>query len=168
LRVTKTYCEQLIRLMTAFKTFFRLPLSEKRLFVLAAPVVVGVRLALWLLPSALIVRATRRIANPQARSRPARAVSMMNIVEMVEAVSRRVPRASCLTQALSAQILLWLHGYSATLCLGVAHGADQQFQAHAWLERDGKILIGRSRNRYARLPDLAATLAAPSLQRHHS
>ena len=62
----------------------------------------------------------------------------------VAAVSRRLfPARPCLTQALAAQVLLrWKKGRPAQLRIGVARADGNQIQAHAWLERDGNVLIG--------------------------
>lgn len=47
---------------------------------------------------------------------------------------------SCLMQAVVGERLLADHGYQAQIRLGVA--SDQQFQAHAWVERHGEVVIG--------------------------
>jgi hypothetical protein len=63
----------------------------------------------------------------------------------VETASRRTPGLkTCLAQALAAQVLLTRRGYPALLRIGVAKGERQQLQAHAWVESEGKIVIGGS------------------------
>lgn len=57
-------------------------------------------------------------------------------------VSRYVPRATCLTQALTAQILLKRYGHPAELKIGVARGKAGELQAHAWVTSDGVVIIG--------------------------
>lgn len=66
------------------------------------------------------------------------------ILWAVAAVSRRLfPTRPCLTQALAAQFLLHVRGASPTaLRIGVARALGGEVQAHAWLERDGTVLIG--------------------------
>lgn len=66
------------------------------------------------------------------------------LLRAVESVTRRLlPRRPCLTQALTARLLLARRGARpTTLQIGVARGADEAFGAHAWLERDGTVLIG--------------------------
>jgi Transglutaminase-like superfamily len=59
----------------------------------------------------------------------------------VAAVSRFVPGASCLTQALAARVVLAREGYDSTLQLGMAR-IDGRLQAHAWLVCDGLIVVG--------------------------
>jgi hypothetical protein len=122
------------------------PRPDSRVLALALPLVATVRLALWLLPSAAIVRLVRRLATSPERSTPGRP-SLGEIVRSVEASSRRVPRASCLTQAVTAQLLLHHYGYGSTLCVGVAKEENGSFRAHAWVERGGRIVIGGEASR---------------------
>ena len=133
--------------------------AERRLLAEAAPLVLLVRLLLWALPSPVILRWVRRI-GVGGRDASAPSIPIDTVIWAVEAVSRRVPRASCLTQAVSAQLLLQRHGYASTLCVGVARGT-QGLSAHAWLERNDCILIGGAGSRsLVRLPDLARAARA--------
>jgi len=65
------------------------------------------------------------------------------IIRAVKASSRFVPRATCLTQAMAARKMLLNHGYNANLRIGVLR-EDDDLKAHAWLEKDGRVLIGGS------------------------
>lgn len=123
------------------------PRPEGRLLALTLPLVALVRLALWLLPSAVIVRLVRRLATGPERSTPGRP-PLVAVVRSVEASSRRVPRASCLTQAVAAQLLLHHYGYGSTLCVGVAKEENGAFRAHAWVEHGGRIVIGGEESRH--------------------
>jgi hypothetical protein len=62
----------------------------------------------------------------------------------------------CLTKALVAQMLLSRKGYQTTLRIGVAHSSTRSLQAHAWLERNGEIVVGQLRDlgRFTPLPPL--------------
>jgi hypothetical protein len=60
----------------------------------------------------------------------------------VSLAGRYVPRATCLTQALAMQILLKREGIAVQLHLGVAKDEQGRVTAHAWLEQDGRVLIG--------------------------
>ena len=65
------------------------------------------------------------------------------ILWAVAAVNRRLfPSRPCLTQALTARYLLARRGIPSTFRIGVTRGEDQSLQAHAWLEQDGKVIIG--------------------------
>jgi hypothetical protein len=123
--------------------------------VAAFPVVLFVRIALWLLPfnvlHRLVARLTRRAAGGAASTVPAERITWA-----VAAVARRIPRATCLTQALAATLLLAWRGHPATLRLGVAKRDDGSLHAHAWLECGGIILLGEpEEGAFAPLPPLS-------------
>lgn len=132
-----------------------LPRSERWLLAETLLVVVPVRAILWLLPSRLTLRLVRRLADAPPRRVSGRRPAVGRVVWAVESVSRRIPHASCLTQAIAAQLVLRHYGYASRLCVGVAKSDDGDFRAHAWLERDGEIVIGgEMSSRLARLPAL--------------
>jgi Transglutaminase-like superfamily len=108
--------------------------------------VVGYRVALDVLP----FRWVHRFAARSGRS--AGPVRVDDYAWAVQAAARRIPRASCLTQALALQSLLARAGESSRLRLGVAKD-DGKFEAHAWLESGGRVVIGgRDVDRFAQLP----------------
>jgi len=80
----------------------------------------------------------------------------------VKAVGRRLlSERPCLTQAIVLQYLLRRQrDESAQIRLGVARGKDGTLQAHAWVERNGDILIGgaESRESYSRFDNLEEKL----------
>jgi hypothetical protein len=82
--------------------------------------------------------------------------SVERIAWAVGAASRYVPTATCLSQALAAQVLLARHGHPASLRIGVARGAAGRLEAHAWIESRGRIVIGGTADlaRYTPLPAL--------------
>lgn len=130
------------------RKYLRLPAPDRRLLLEAATLQAAVRLALWFFP----VRTLRRAITPQATShKPQPPVS--HLAWAVNASARFIPRSTCLVRALAAQRLLARHGYPSTLHLGVAKSPE--FQAHAWLECQGAILIG------AAAPGRYTPLAAP-------
>jgi hypothetical protein len=92
------------------------------------------------------VRAALGVDRSWGPSGPARLTpaAERRLLWAVGAVSRRLlPARPCLTQALAAQALLrWRGGRAARLQIGVARAPDGRLRAHAWLERDGRVLIG--------------------------
>lgn len=50
---------------------------------------------------------------------------------------------NCLARALAAELMLGRYGYSSQLKIGVAKTPSGEFEAHAWLESEGRVLIGR-------------------------
>jgi hypothetical protein len=62
------------------------------------------------------------------------------LARMVEIASRYVPKATCLTQALTVQLFLKQSGREASLYIGVNGGEGGHLNAHAWVESRGKII----------------------------
>ena len=149
--------------MRSIRRFLALPAVERSVFLTAVPAVIIVRMLLWTLPSRIIIRTTARLARGARTPGPTPRVASSVITRAIDRASRRVPGATCLTQALSAQLMLRRHGHHSNLCLGVARDADGDFRAHAWLESDGGILIGgRGVTGLTRLPDIATGAFAPA------
>lgn len=64
------------------------------------------------------------------------------IVWAVDIASRYVPGCTCLVSAIVAQRMMARLGYPAAVRLGVARDSESPLKAHAWLESDGRILLG--------------------------
>ena len=122
--------------------FLSTPFSTKKLLGRALGWVVFYRLTLWLLPFARLKRLLDLKAAEPAEKTSVPAARIAEIVSAVRAVSRFVPAASCLTQALAARRLLEAAGQSSQLKFGVIKNSEK-FEAHAWVEIGGRIIIGR-------------------------
>ena len=134
--------------MHRLNAFLRLPAPDRALVVRAVAWLTLVRLALWTRPFARVQQLVA-IASDQPSRAPA--VAPGRLAWAVEAGARAVPKASCLTQALAAQIMLQRSGAHPELRIGVATDAGD-FEAHAWLELDGRPLVGaHDLDRYAPL-----------------
>jgi hypothetical protein len=151
--------------MRCVRGLLELSPAQRQVLLEAAGAVVGVRAALWVLPSRFILQRVRTLAAG-AREAPVRESTVDDIVWAVEATSRHLPRATCLTQAIAAQLLLRRRGFASRICIGVGEGAQGRFTAHAWLERDGRILLGAAGAAgLTRLPDLAMVASQASRDR---
>ncbi len=64
------------------------------------------------------------------------------LVWSVGVVSRYIPKATCLAQAITTQLLLQQAGHQACLHIGVTEAEEGGLKAHAWVESQGKVLIG--------------------------
>jgi hypothetical protein len=138
--------------MKRLRKFLSLPAAERKLLIRAFLLVAAIRLGLW----TISFRRLQRILNRAAAKRPqAEAVSVERAVWAVQVASRRVPGASCLTQAMAAQTLLRRGGQASRLWIGVAKDLDRKFKAHAWIETQGRVLLGG--------PDFANYVALPPL-----
>lgn len=113
------------------------------------------RIALWVLPFRVVRRLLARFARESPASKEERA-TVGRIVSAVTAASRYAPVANCLPQALVAKLMLARHGHDATVHIGVTRIETGRFQAHAWVESNGRVVIGGSRElfRYTRLPSV--------------
>jgi hypothetical protein len=129
--------------------FARLPAARRRLVLRALLTVAGYRLGLDLFPFRWVQEAAARGRRRSRRRVPA----PEQYVWAVQSAARRVPRATCLTQALALQSLLAAAGHASSLRIGVAREDGGRFEAHAWLESGGRILIGAGGSeRFTALP----------------
>lgn len=130
--------------------------AERKLHVLNCLVVVAaVRIGLTMFGFSLVDRLTRRIAAHKS----ARSADMARVASGVEAAARRVPGASCLTQALAGRALLARLGQRSTIRIGIDRHSPGALRAHAWLICDGVIVLGgppSSLDAFNHLVDLAA------------
>ena len=117
----------------------------------------AIRLGLWLLPFRTVLGLLERVIKlPGARACTDGEAEWLSRV--VSAVSRGLPQATCLTQALALQAMLQRRNWPATLRLGVARDGNGRFIAHAWVECEGQVLIGGAElERYAVMPTLGAS-----------
>jgi len=149
------------------QTCFRLSTLERRLALKSMVLVAFVRLGLWLLP----FRVMQRIGEHGGRARRGRRGDRPGTQEIAWAVqlaSRYVPCATCLVQALAAQILLGRHGYSGEIHIGVARDAKLGFRAHAWVKSQGKVLLGGSKELDSYAPMLVLDANSPHDQLKHT
>lgn len=77
-----------------------------------------------------------RPSRPQREPR----YSPDEVARALERGSRYVAGSTCLVQALAGQWLLQREGYAPQLRIGVSK--SEGFEAHAWLELEGKVVIG--------------------------
>ncbi len=136
--------------------FFFLRPQEQRLLLRAVLLLWVCRLGLWLLPFKTLRSLVAKFTFPSKRN-PAK---IDTIIWAVAVASRYVPAATCLTQALAGQVLLNQHDAPALLRIGVAKNERGTFQAHAWVESEGRIVIGNSPElfRYTRLTEFEGDL----------
>lgn len=130
--------------MTRLQRLRRLDGEERRLLLSAALLHAAIGAALALLPFRVVRRLVARLAGAFSRRQPDPR-SVDRVAWAATTASRSLPfGTSCLAQALVSQVLLERRGQPARLRLGVARNSDGQFQAHAWIESEGKIVVGGS------------------------
>lgn len=135
--------------MSLLRKLNRLPWSDRVLLVRAGLLTVVVRLALDLLPFRLW-RAWLIHREPPAPARVSRDVISIadRCAWAARVASRFFPRSdTCLVHAIVAQRLLRSRGIDSVVQIGVARGADAKFEAHAWVEMGGRVVIGDNPSR---------------------
>lgn len=134
--------------MRILKRFAARSRTDQVLLLQSAFMVLSLRLALWLFPLVWVQRFAS-CGVGEYRSRP----SVDKILWAITSVSRHIPGATCLTQALAAQALLVRVGHVSRVMLGVAKDERLGFQAHAWLVLKDKVVLGGpdEANRYVSL-----------------
>ena len=130
--------------MKALAILMRLPIADLMLLAEAGVVVVGIRLALWLVEFGRLRAVLDKLASNRGVEEPAAAAEVPKVVWAVGAVSRRVPGATCLTQAMATRWMLERRRVPATLRIGVGRSPERTIEAHAWLECQGRIIIGEA------------------------
>ncbi|MBA3366511.1 MAG: lasso peptide biosynthesis B2 protein [Actinobacteria bacterium] len=125
--------------MRALRKLAALPADRRLLLLKSLGVVTAARLGVTALPFGQLRRLVGRLERRPSGTRP----SEEELAWAVSRVSAYVPRATCLTQALALQAWLARHGYRPDLRIGVTK-EDGRLHAHAWVESEGRILIGGS------------------------
>jgi hypothetical protein len=132
--------------------FLQLSTADRRLLLHAILLVGAVRLGLWILPFRTLRRLLARTIHAPLAVGAEEQAEADKIAWSVARAARCVPAATCLTQALAAQIMLSRRGFRARVHIGVAKDKNQQFIAHAWIESHGRVILGGSEaGRYTRL-----------------
>ena len=111
---------------------------------------------LALLGYATLRRLLSSFQNPRQRTVP-HPGDIDRVVWAVRTVGQKIlGDKPCLTEAMATQLLLNRRRLSTYLRIGVARGEQGKLEAHAWIEHEGRILIGNSPDdeRFSQLPPL--------------
>jgi len=128
----------------AVQRFFSFHFSEKSFVLKASIFLIFIRCAFLILPFSA-VRKLLQILTPKSQHLPQgpKQRTKENIAWVVEVASRRIRFTdNCLVKALVTHALLKEEGYPSSLHIGVAKKETSLFQAHAWIESEGQIVIG--------------------------
>ena len=142
----------------AVERFFRLPPADRRLLVRSLLLLAATRVALWVLP----FQTVRRLLARTARPKPAARTPTERITWAIGVAQRVIPSATCLPQALVGEALLTRAGHRFELRIGVAKTPEGGLHAHAWIESDGRVVVGelvQGLSEFTRLPPLPGARA---------
>lgn len=120
-----------------------------------------VRVGLWLVPFRIFRLLLAYVTRDPAGHTDGDDRAIHRVTWAVTKGSRFVPHATCLTQALTAQLMLSRRGHRPQLRIGVAKDEQGRLEAHAWLECEGKIVIGDGADRSRFSPLLPADRGRP-------
>lgn len=128
-------------MLSRLRSFSRFPASEQWFALRALGWLVVVRLALWVLPFRTLRALVDRLARKSlAAPDPAYARAVRRAVDRAE---RSIPGSACLSQALTAELMLRRAGQPARVSIGVAPDG-KPIDAHAWVESAGVLVTGDS------------------------
>jgi transglutaminase superfamily protein len=136
----------------AVSKYLRLPARQRAILLHTVFTLWVARLATWMLPFATSRRwlvGSRRATTPT--------LTPDQVSWAMRHAQRVVPRATCLPQALAAEALLTRGGLPADLRIGVKKDASGKLLAHAWVESEGRVVVGDlpgGVDTYTRLPTL--------------
>lgn len=130
--------------MGIIQSFLKLSLEDKHVLIKSFLLLWTVRIMLWILPFSVIQKIVSRFTQVSGESHN---IPMDKLIWAVAVMSRYVHNVTCLTRALTGQILLAGENYRSNIKIGVSNSKGN-FEAHAWLESDDKIVLGESEIEY--------------------
>lgn len=136
--------------MSIVLRFMKISSRDKILALESLFWVIVIRVMVWIFPFRFVQRRVQNIASYLSPSDDHCAVStvaMPRLRFMIVMASRYVPKATCLVHALAGYILFSKYGYSTLIKIGVLN-EEGVFEAHAWLEYSGDVVLGESEKDY--------------------
>ena len=137
--------------------FLRMPGGDGRLVFRVALLLLATRVGLAVFGYKRLRGAFVHFSSPPNVNRRSPLEDVDRVLWAVRKVgSRLLGDRRCLTEAMVTQLLLSRRRLRADIQIGVAFGVDGKLEAHAWIEHQGRVLIGGSSGleRYSRLPPL--------------
>lgn len=145
--------------MKRLRKFLNFTASNRYLLLNAVLILGAIRLGMWLLSFKILQQILARLSQAKFAPQILEQSSIEKIVWAVNVASSYTPgQVKCLARALTTQVLLNRCGYSPELRIGVAKGDKGKFEAHAWVENQGEIVIGH-------LSDLGRFTPLPSFSK---
>ena len=128
--------------------FLKLSSDDRWLTLRAFAAVSRAWLTVRLLPgSAVLENISAKIPLPP-RHQPQ---TTERIAWAVTVVARYIPGSKCLVQAIAGRQLLASYGFLSEIHIGAAKDSRNWLSAHAWVEVEGKTVIGGDTTAYAPL-----------------
>ena len=136
--------------------FLDLSANEKRLLFKAAGLLLVVRISLILLPFRTVIKRIESVQPGKGLAGDPSELVCERVGWAVKVARRYMPFAKCLPQAVVAKILLARQACPAQLRIGVYKTENGALEAHAWVESEGRIVIGELSDisRFSPLPSI--------------
>jgi hypothetical protein len=129
--------------MRRIAKFFALSAPDRALLVRTLAPLIAMRAAIWTLTFARVTRIANAMSRPIRTDAAAGRPSPDRIAWAVRIASKMVPGGeNCLVRALATGVMLKRYGHPSELKIGVMKPAGGRFEAHAWLESGGSVVIG--------------------------
>lgn len=128
--------------MRQLKRWRSLDDCERKLLLEALVALTKARLLLWLRPFSATWRDYDSQNSQRLQQSDAEPIDPALVALAVRRASRVVPASTCLAQALATQMMLARRGITVEVRIGVARDEHRSFEAHAWVELGGRVLIG--------------------------
>lgn len=136
--------------MTLIHSFFKLDNKTKLILIKTFLLLWIIRIMLWIFSFSRMGHLIKRFSRVKPASTT---IPLPKITWAVQVMGRFVPGSTCLVQALSGQILLARYGYSSLVKIGVSRSKGE-FEAHAWLENEGQVVLGESETDFVPIMDV--------------
>lgn len=128
--------------------FFILPNYEKKIISQAIGWLMFFRLLLWFVSYKRLKSIFSFEDTDSLNSTNVDWGKIKIVTRSVKKCSQYLPFMTCLVQALATRKILNSIGQSSSIKLGVGRDDDNNFVAHAWVEANGRIIIGKSNDFY--------------------
>jgi hypothetical protein len=126
--------------MNLINKFLQLTFQEKKFFLLALTLSLGVKIMIFMIP---IRYYSKFLPKPILLSNSDPEV-IRNLSIAISRCNRHTPwETKCLVEAITAKFLLYLYGVNSTIYFGVSKGKDENLIAHAWLKCGNTIIAGK-------------------------
>lgn len=128
--------------MSKLRKFLARSWRGKWLYLTTTFWLLAVKAGLYLLPFERLCGWLAYFDEPVGE--PAEAEEMQAIIEAIERIGQFLAplRINCLPQALVGHRLLGRKGFDVKLKIGVVKNPDARLAAHAWLEYQGRAILG--------------------------
>ena len=119
-----------------------LPFADKRLLTQSVVALISIRLGLSFLRFETLRRAIDRLSKIEPGGAAPQPRLVRKVIWSINVVSTYLPFRNCLNRALAAQLLLARRGQPVDLSIGVRRSTEGEFKAHAWIEYNGRVVLG--------------------------